>query len=136
MNGVFKLGGEHWHGGQALTVLLGDAGWTRWSFARWPLAEWLLCGMTWAVLAWEVGFPALMLTRSLRTPALVFGVLVHLGSGLARRLGPFPVYMLCLYLPLLPWERWRRMPGCDVRSGRPEVENGGENGENVDTLGI
>jgi hypothetical protein len=120
MNGVFKLGGAHWHDGQALTILLGDPGWTRWSFADWPLAEGLLCGLTWAVLVWEVGFPALMLIRPLRKPALVFGVLFHLGSGLALRLGPFPLYMLCLYLPLLPWERWRRLPGREARVGRLE----------------
>jgi hypothetical protein len=37
---------------------------------------------------------------------LGLGVLFHLGTGLVLKLGPFPLYMLCFYLPLLPWERW------------------------------
>jgi hypothetical protein len=32
-------------------------------------------------------------------------VAFHLGIGLFIELWVFPLYMLCLYLPLLPWER-------------------------------
>jgi hypothetical protein len=104
MNGVYKLRGEHWQDGTALAQALGDSGWTRWSFADWPRPAWLLQFMSWTVLAWELGFPLCMWIPRLRVPALVFGVLFHVGTGITMRLGPFPLYMLCLYLPLLPWE--------------------------------
>ncbi len=35
-----------------------------------------------------------------------FGALFHIGIWITLELGFFPPYMLCLYLPLLPWERW------------------------------
>ena len=40
-----------------------------------------------------------------RTVALVFGVLLHIGIGLSIELAMFPLCMLCMYLPLAPWER-------------------------------
>jgi hypothetical protein len=40
-----------------------------------------------------------------RTATLLLGVAFHIGTGVALQLGPFPFYMLCLYLPLVPWER-------------------------------
>lgn len=106
MNGMFKLLGAHWRSGQALSYLLGDIGWTRWSFAGWPIPDGSLNLMTWVVLAWEIGFPLFMVMPALRKPALVMGVLFHVGTGLTMKLGPFPLYMLCLYLPLVPWENW------------------------------
>jgi hypothetical protein len=41
-----------------------------------------------------------------RTAALWLGVLFHVGTGLQLELGMFWLYALCLYLPLVPWERW------------------------------
>jgi hypothetical protein len=35
----------------------------------------------------------------------VFGALFHIGIWLTMELGFFGPYMLCLYLPLLPWEK-------------------------------
>jgi uncharacterized membrane protein YphA (DoxX/SURF4 family) len=105
MNGLYKLGGGQWHGGTALADVINDAGWTRWPMAGWPQPAWLLQAATWGVLAWEVGFPLFVLVGWMRGPALAVGVLFHVGTGLTMRLGPFPLYMLCLYLPLVPWER-------------------------------
>ncbi len=105
MNGLYKLRGPHWHGGAALSYVLGDVSWTRWSFASWPMPEWLLVTATWVVLVWELGFPLFVFMPALRGPALWLGVAFHLGTGLTMRLGPFPLYVLCLYLPLVPWER-------------------------------
>jgi hypothetical protein len=34
------------------------------------------------------------------------GVLFHVGTAVLLQLGPFPFYMMCLYLPLLPWEKY------------------------------
>jgi hypothetical protein len=105
MNGLFKLRGDHWQTGQALTYLLGDTGWTRWSFAAWPIPEKALHVATWTVLAWELAFPVLMFLPACRVPALLMGVAFHIGTGAVMKIGMFPLYMLCLYLPLLPWER-------------------------------
>ena len=104
MNGLFKLRGSHWHTGQALGLVLGDCAWTRWSFAGWPLPGWLLQAMTWLVLLWELAFPFCLFLPRVRRPALWLGVAFHVGTGLTMRLGPFPLYMLCLYMPLVPWE--------------------------------
>ena len=59
-----------------------------------------------------LGFPALATMPSTRKITLWMGVGFHVGTGVFLPLGPFPLYMLCLYLPLIPWEeyadRWRR----------------------------
>jgi uncharacterized membrane protein YphA (DoxX/SURF4 family) len=104
MNGLSKLPGPHWPAGQALGIVLGDSAWTRWSFAGWPMPGWLLQAMTWMVLAWELGFPFCLCVSRLRGPALCMGAAFHVGTGVTMQLGPFPLYMLCFYLPLLPWE--------------------------------
>ena len=67
------------------------------------------------VLAWEIGFPLLVLLPSTRTLTLVFGVLMHIGIGLSIELAMFPLIMLCLYLPLVPWERLCRGQESGVR---------------------
>ena len=57
-------------------------------------------------LTWELGFPVLVFLGVTRKPTLWLGVLFHIGTGLLFRIGPFPLYMLCFYLPLVPWERY------------------------------
>jgi hypothetical protein len=103
--GLFKLRGSDWHLGRALSMVLGDPAWTRWSFADWPLPGWLLLTLTWTTLVWELAFPFCLFFPRLRVPALLMGVGFHVGTGITLQLGPFPLYMLCLYLPLVPWER-------------------------------
>ena len=48
----------------------------------------------------------LILLPRLRKPTLILGIIFHLGTGLLLQIGAFPLYMICLYLPLAPWERW------------------------------
>ncbi len=104
-NGAFKLMGADWPRGEALYYVLGDLTLARWSYAQVPLPAAITTAMTYTVLAWEVSFPLLVLWRPTRVAALVLGVLFHVGIGLSLELGGFAFYMLCLYLPLLPWER-------------------------------
>jgi len=66
------------------------------------MPDWLMRPLTWIVLVWELGFPFFLFMPALRLPVLGLGVAFHLGTGLTMRLGPFPLYMLCLYLPLIP----------------------------------
>jgi hypothetical protein len=105
-NGLYKLFGPDWWSGRALYYVLGDVTLTRFSYEAAPIPFWLTRLLTWAVLAWEVSFPLLLCWRPSRLVALGFGVLFHLSLAVSMELGCFTLYMLCLYLPLVPWERF------------------------------
>jgi len=105
MNGVSKLGPQ-WYAGEAIWYVMGSVDWTRWSRAALPLPFVVTQLLTWITLAWEITFPLFASWPRTRALTLCLGVCFHLGTGLALKLGAFPLYMLCLYLPLVPWERW------------------------------
>lgn len=105
-NGVYKLFGIDWWRGESLYYVLGDLTLVRLPFHQWPLPFWLSKVMTWLVLFWEVSFPVLVWHRCTRWLALVIGVGFHCGILITMEIGWFAPYMLCLYLPLIPWERW------------------------------
>jgi hypothetical protein len=131
-NGLYKAGGDTWHDGSSLHYVLGDLTLARFSYAMLPLPYRLTQWMTWSVLWWELLVAPVMLVpwRTLadlvqrvrwgglhhlhvllrwnRAIFLIFGVLFHVGILLGMEIGGFAPYMLCLYLPLVPWERWRR----------------------------
>jgi len=107
MNGIHKLLGTQWRDGSALYYAVASLDWPRWPYAALPVPYWLTQLLTWLTIVWEIGFPALVIWRPTRVPTLCLGVLFHIGSGAMLLLGPFPLYMLCLYLPLVPWERYR-----------------------------
>jgi hypothetical protein len=113
VNGAHKAVGRDWAAGDSLYYVLGDLTLARWSYAWLPVPYLLTRLLTWLVLAWEFLFPVLLLWPRLRVPALCFGAAFHLGVWLGLELGGFAPYMLCLYLPLLPWERW-----ADARAAR------------------
>src|SRR5262249_4977404 len=94
-SGLHKLHGGDWGRGEALYIVLGDIGWTRYPFLTLPLPMALLRVSTWLVLAWETLFPLLVLSKRLRPLALWFGVAFHVGTGLSMEIGPFPLYALC-----------------------------------------
>ena len=102
-NGLYKLSAPGWRDGSALHYVLTDVGWSRWPVQLPPGA---VAVLAWVVMAWEVGFPLWMLVPPTRSAALWLGVLFHVGTGLHLELGMFWLYALCLYLPLLPWEKW------------------------------
>ncbi len=105
MNGLYKVFGESWLQGYSLYYVLGDATLTRFSQAAFPIPLFLTRIMTWTVLAWEVAFPVLLITKWTRIAAFVMGVVFHLGIFATMELGGFVPYALCMYLPLLPWEK-------------------------------
>lgn len=102
-NGLYKLSAPGWRDGSALYYVLTDVGWSRWPVQLGPTA---LKALAWVVMAWEVGFPLWVLIPGTRAAALWLGVLFHVGTGLHMELGMFGLYALCLYLPLVPWDRW------------------------------
>jgi hypothetical protein len=106
-NGFYKLVGPEWRSGDVLYSILGNVQWARWSFADLPVPYLVSKLLTWVILAWELGFPILVIVKPLRTPTLLLGVVLHVGLAVTLELGLFSFYMLCLYLPLVPWERWR-----------------------------
>jgi hypothetical protein len=104
-NGLHKLAGVEWRSGEALYLVLADLSLSRWSYAQLPLPYPLTRLLTWTVLVWELGFPLLVCWKWTRRLALGFGVAFHLALLATVELGCFPLYALCLYLPLVPWER-------------------------------
>lgn len=108
MNGLYKLYGAGWLSGESLHYVLSDVTFARFSYQMLPIPFVVTQIMTWTVLAWEVSFPLLLLTKWTRRLALVFGVLFHLGIFLTMELGGFQLYALCMYLPFVAWERWSR----------------------------
>jgi hypothetical protein len=105
MNGLYKVGGLNWLHGDSLYYVLADLTLTRFSIAQLPVSFIFLQIATWSVLVWELTFPVLVLWRRTRTLALLFGVVFHLGIFATMELGGFVPYILCLYVPLLPWGR-------------------------------
>ncbi|MBX9790261.1 MAG: HTTM domain-containing protein [Pirellulales bacterium] len=111
-SGISKLEGSTWQSGLAIEHILTNLAWTRWSFADLPVPTLVLAILTWLALIWETGFPLWIAWRPTRRAAWLAGVAFHLGTGIALKLGMFPVYVLCCYLPLLPWEQLsNRFPG-------------------------
>ena len=104
-NGVFKMMGKTWWSGTSLYYVLSDLTLSRWSYAEMPIPLWITKGLTWIVLGWEVGFPLWVSIPWTRKLALAFGVAFHIGISVSMELGFFAPYALCMYLPLVPWER-------------------------------
>lgn len=119
VNGAYKFAGGDWRNGQVMHDVLGNIAWTRFPTAGLPIPEIAVVAMTWATLFWELGFPLLMLVPRLRVPTLLVGVFFHLGTMVLFQIAMFPIYMLCLYLPLVPWE------ACDRRLSDAERQGGG-----------
>jgi hypothetical protein len=109
INGLYKLFGGSWRDGTSLHYVLGDLALTRFSQVQLPIPHPVTQIMTWTVMIWEVSFPLLVLEKWTRRIALMFGVLFHLGIFVTMELAGFVPYALCMYLPLLPWERLPRM---------------------------
>ncbi len=110
LNGVYKLAGSEWRDGQIMYSVLANLSWTRFSYADLPMPLWAIQAMTWTTLVFELGFPLFVMIPRVRTLALCVGVFFHLGTAVLLQLGPFPFYMMCLYLPLLPWEKLAAHP--------------------------
>lgn len=122
LNGIYKLSGSEWRDGQIMYSVLANLAWTRFSFAEVSWPTWAIQAMTWSTMVFELGFPLWMMIPRVRVLAACVGVLFHLGTAVLLQLGPFPLYMICLYLPLVPWEKLidpiRRLPLPDIRLHR------------------
>lgn len=128
-NGIAKSVGTTWHDGTSLHNVLGDLTLARWSAAMLPMPGLLSAALTHLVLWWELLFVPLVIVpwhtladvwqhfpyvgwlhvlfRWTREITLFFGASFHVGILVSMEIGGFAPYMLCLYLPLLPWEKTR-----------------------------
>lgn len=106
MNGFYKLFGRMWWDGSVMHYLCHDYAWARWSALAMPI--WTTQLLAWGTLLWETGFPLWILLRRTRTIALLVGVFFHALTFFHLEIAAFPIYALCLYLPLAPWERLGR----------------------------
>ena len=76
--------------------------------------------MTYVSLWWEVLFPLLVLYRRTRFPALLFGLLFHLGIWLTIEVGWFSFYIMSFYAVWVPDSFWeRRFPARAPESQPP-----------------
>jgi hypothetical protein len=106
MNGLYKMQGRMWWEGSVMHYVSHDIGWARWSAL--PMPYWVSRVLTWGALIWEAGFPLWIMMKRTRVPALIVGVLFHLITFFHLEIAAFPLYALCLYIPLAPWERLSR----------------------------
>jgi len=106
MNGIYKLQGDMWRDGSVLWYVNHDVAWARWSSPGLPY--WSTQVMGWITLVWEVGFPFWIFLPMTRVPALLLGVGFHLFTFFHLELAAFPLYALCLYVPLAKWEQLSR----------------------------
>lgn len=107
--GLHKLKGVHWWNGEAVWAVLANSQMARWDFSwvsHYPL---LFILPTYATLIFEVYFPVLVWVPALRKPLLFYGVLLHLGIGLAMNIPIFAALMVfsyALFLDEATAEKW------------------------------
>jgi hypothetical protein len=105
-NGLYKLEGEAWRSGDSLYYVMANLAMSRVSYDQFQIPIEVLRVLSWTVLVWELSFPIVVVIPGVRIVALWFGVLFHVGIWASMELGAFSAYLLCFYLPLVPWERW------------------------------
>lgn len=96
-SGLHKLQGVFWWKGDGVWNAIANFEIARYDFswaAHYPA---ILMAMSFITLLWEIYFPALIIAKTTRYPALVFGVLFHIGIGLAIGLPFFASLMMILY---------------------------------------
>jgi len=118
-SGLWKLNGQLWRDGSAVHYASALN-----VFHRFPLevpaaSDWPMTIGTYVTLAWEIGFPLLLLHRWTRRLALVIGVLLHAGMAATLELGPFSGIMIASYVAFLQPEAMARIStGWSRRVGR------------------
>ena len=112
---VFRMA---WNDGMNFGLFGDDSPWVRWVLIAVAVA---ISAWVWiwvrreAAGVWAQAAAGLLIGGALGNVvdriaygAVVDFVLFHVETGLHLELAMFPLYALCFYLPLVPWERWRR----------------------------
>ncbi len=98
-----------WWEGTSVHYVLNYVTMSRWSFTQLPQPFWMTATLSYVSVWWEVLFPVLVLFRPTRTPALVFGLLFHLGIWFTIEVGWFSFYTMSYYGVWVPdwfWDRF------------------------------
>ena len=99
--GVWKLMDPAWRDGSALHWILQGNVYSRMPATLPTLLEPAASFLTHLTLAWELGFPFLILIRQSRVVGLLIGVVLHTGMAITMELGPFSAVVLAAYLAFL-----------------------------------
>ncbi|MBK8205813.1 MAG: DUF393 domain-containing protein [Planctomycetes bacterium] len=91
-----------WVSGWAVYKALVHATIARWGMVFEHLPWWVFAPATWATLAWELTFPALVIWRRTRWYALAFGYAVHMGIFLTMEVTHFSFTTLSYYWVFVP----------------------------------
>jgi len=97
-SGLEKLKGPMWWRGESVWAVLANSQMAQFDFAwtaHFPVA---LTLATYATLIWEIYFIALVWRRPWTYPVLLFGVMLHLGIGVAMGLPYFAAGMVFSYV--------------------------------------
>ncbi|HEX3147986.1 MAG TPA: HTTM domain-containing protein [Gemmataceae bacterium] len=105
MNGYYKSMGPAWRDGSVMAAIAQNPSWAHFSPDYLPLPDVALRFLAWTTVIWELLFPVLVLMPLTRAATIWIGVLFHVGTLIHLEVGLFPLYALCYYVPLLPWER-------------------------------
>lgn len=97
-SGILKLSGTHWWRGEAVWDVLMNPALARWDFSALGSYPALLAVSNYVILFWEIYFPVLVWSQSLRRPMLLLGGVLHLGIGVALQLPYFAGLMMVSYV--------------------------------------
>lgn len=104
-SGLWKFANTAWRDGSAVYWTLNLNGFHRFPWTLPAAAEPVLALLTWGTVVFELAFPVLVCVRRTRAAALLGGIALHLGLGLALELGPFSALMIVGYVAFLDPER-------------------------------
>jgi hypothetical protein len=107
MNGYYKAMGPQWRDGVVMFDVARNPTWTHFSLNYLPLPHTIWIAAAWITLWWELLFPILVAVPGTRKLTLWAGVVFHLGTLVHLEVGLFPLWALCYYVPLVPWEKWQ-----------------------------
>jgi hypothetical protein len=100
-SGLNKVQGAAWWKGEALWYILSNPQMAHLNFSWISHFPVLVVIATYSTLFWEVYFPALVWVPKMRYPALIGGVLLHIGIGIVMGLTSFALMMIILYMLFL-----------------------------------
>ena len=105
MNGYYKALGPAWRDGSVMYYVAHNPGWAHFSpdYLPLPIEAWKV--LAWVTVLWELLFPVTVALPTTRAATLWIGALFHIGTLIHLEVGLFPMYALCYYVPLIPWER-------------------------------
>jgi hypothetical protein len=117
-SGYYKIISPQWRSGYVMYFASHDLAWSLYPGVAARVPVWVHRLTAWVTLAWELGFPLLVMLKGTRTVTLALGVLFHLGTLVTLEVGHFALYSIACYTAFVPWERLVSR-GSKTASGQP-----------------